>query len=193
MASTSPPSLVTATPTVAEDGLVTLLVPDGSVLVALLGDAGPAGRWAAASMSGATLAAPEFALFEAANIFRRQVISGRLDATQATLAHADLVDLPLQLWPYAPLSGRSWELRHNLTIYDASYVALAEMLGASVITLDTKLGDAPRPHRLLQTVACDAMIAATAVANGLPLYTVNPTDFAEIDGLDLRAVPHADH
>ncbi len=36
------------------------------------------------------------------------------------------------------------------------------------------------------------MIAATAVANGLPLYTVNPTDFGEIDGLDLRAVPHPD-
>jgi predicted nucleic acid-binding protein len=36
------------------------------------------------------------------------------------------------------------------------------------------------------------MIAATAVANELPLYTVNPTDFADIDGLDLRAVPHPD-
>jgi predicted nucleic acid-binding protein len=46
--------------------------------------------------------------------------------------------------------------------------------------------------RKVQARAYDAMIAATAVANELPLYTVNPTDFAEIDGLDLRAVPHPD-
>jgi hypothetical protein len=46
--------------------------------------------------------------------------------------------------------------------------------------------------RKAEARASDAMIAATAVANELPLYTVNPTDFADIDGLDLRAVPHPD-
>ncbi|HWG72459.1 MAG TPA: type II toxin-antitoxin system VapC family toxin [Acidimicrobiales bacterium] len=121
----------------------TPVVLDGSALVALLGDAGPAGTWVEAAISGAALAAPELAVFEAANILRRQMISGPLDASQATLAHADLVALPLQLWPYAPLSERAWELRHNLTIYDASYVALAELLGAPVVTLDAKLRRAP--------------------------------------------------
>jgi len=47
--------------------------------------------------------------------------------------------------------------------------------------------------RKVQARAYDAMIAATAIANGLPLYTVNPTDFEDIAGLDLRAVPHPDH
>jgi predicted nucleic acid-binding protein len=111
-----------------------------------LADAGPAGDWVAASISGALLAAPELALFEAANIFRRQILSGALDQTQATLAHQDLVDLSLELWPYAPLAERAWELRGNLTIYDGSYVALAELLETAVITLDTKFVNAPGPR-----------------------------------------------
>lgn len=47
--------------------------------------------------------------------------------------------------------------------------------------------------RKVQARAYDAMIAATAIANRLPLYTVNPADFAGIDGLDLRSVPHPDN
>ena len=46
--------------------------------------------------------------------------------------------------------------------------------------------------RKVQARSYDAMIAATAIANGLPVYTVNPSDFRGIDGLDLRAVPHPD-
>ena len=122
------------------------VVLDASALVALLADAGPVGDWVAASISGALLAAPELALFEAANIFRRQMLFGALDQTQATLAHQDLVDLSLELWPYAPLAERAWELRGNLTIYDGSYVALAELLDTAVITLDTKLVNAPGPR-----------------------------------------------
>ena len=122
------------------------VVLDASAIVALLADAGPAGDWVTASISGALLAAPELALFEAANIFRRQMLFGALDQTQATLAHQDLVDLSLELWPYAPLAARTWELRDNLTIYDGSYVALAEMLNTSVITLDIKLFDAAGPR-----------------------------------------------
>ena len=122
------------------------LVIDGSALVALLSDSGPAGNWVATSVLGSVLAAPELALFEAANIFRRHVLYGILDKTQATLAHADLIALPLQLWPYAPLAERAWQLRHNLTIYDGSYIALAELLGTSVITLDAKLSNARGPR-----------------------------------------------
>ena len=109
------------------------VVLDASAIVALLADAGPAGDWVAASISGALLAAPELALFEAANIFRRQMFFGAHDQTQATLAHQDLIDLSLELWPYAPLAERAWELRGNLTIYDGSYVALAELLETAVI------------------------------------------------------------
>ena len=119
------------------------LVIDATALVALLADAGLAGRWVASSVAGAALAAPVLVLFEAANIFRRQALAGLLDETQATLAHADLLSLPLQLWPYAPLAERAWQLRGNFTIYDAAYVCLAELLGTSVVTLDTRLAAAP--------------------------------------------------
>jgi hypothetical protein len=49
----------------------------------------------------------------------------------------------VQLWPYAPLAERAWQLRGNFTIYDAVYVCLAELPGTSVVTLDTRLAAAP--------------------------------------------------
>jgi predicted nucleic acid-binding protein len=49
----------------------------------------------------------------------------------------------MQLWPYPPLAERAWQLRSNFTTYDATYVGLAELLGASMITLDTRLARAP--------------------------------------------------
>lgn len=122
------------------------LVTDSSALVALLSDAGAAGDWTTAAVAGSTLAAPELALFEAANVLRLQAGSGRLSATEATLAHADLLSLPLTLWPYAPLAERAWQLRDNLSLYDASYVALAELLGASLVTLDARLARAAGPR-----------------------------------------------
>ena len=115
------------------------LVVDSSALVALLADAGPVGDWVAATTAGADLAAPELAPFETANILRRHQLSRRLTPLEATLAHDDLRDLPVQLWPYLPLAERAWALRENATAYDASYIALAELLGTSLVTLDTRL------------------------------------------------------
>ncbi|MGH9078350.1 MAG: type II toxin-antitoxin system VapC family toxin [Acidimicrobiales bacterium] len=119
---------------------------DGSALAALLADSGPAGTWVAGAIAGAGLAAPQLALFEAANVLRRQEMSGAIDHTQATLCHADLLVLPVQLWPYPPVAERAWQLRHTLTAYDASYIALAELLGATMITLDRRLAKAPGPR-----------------------------------------------
>ena len=122
------------------------LVVDSSALVALLTDAGPAGDWVASTTSGTVLAAPELALFEAANILRRHQLTGALTSLEATLAHDDLRALPVQLWPYLPLAERVWALRENVTAYDASYIALAELLATSLITLDTRLGRANGPR-----------------------------------------------
>lgn len=119
------------------------VVFDSSALVALLLDGGEVGEWVAAAATDAALAAPHLALFEAANIMRRQQLRGEIDATAATLAHRDLLALPLQLWPYALLAERVWRLRENVTVYDAAYVALAELLDAPVVTLDARLGRAP--------------------------------------------------
>lgn len=119
---------------------------DSSALVALLTDAGAAGEWAAGIMRSTSAAAPELALVETANILRRQQMAGHLDAVQASDANDALLALPLQLWPYTVLARRSWQLRSTLTVYDASYVALAERLGAPVVTLDTRLSRASGPR-----------------------------------------------
>ena len=122
------------------------LVLDSSALVALLVDAGPTGDWAAEAVRSAEIAAPELALFETGNVLRRRQLAGDLEPVETTLAHSDLLALPLQLWPYAALAERAWALRGALTIHDASYMALAELLDASVLTLDRRLARAGGVH-----------------------------------------------
>ncbi|GIF66465.1 ribonuclease VapC9 [Asanoa ishikariensis] len=121
------------------------LVLDASAAVALLADGGPAGEWVAETVTGSRLAAPELMPFEAANILRRHALAGLLDNTAAALAHADLVDLPVDLFSYRGLDERVWELRANLTVYDAAYVALAELLSAPLVTLDARIARAAGP------------------------------------------------
>ena len=127
------------------------LVLDSSAIVALLVDAGPAGDWVASTVRKGWLAAPELAMFETANVLRRQQLAGRLERVEATLAHQELLSLPLQLWPYLPLADRAWELRESVTAYDASYIALAELLGTAMITLDHKLQRASGPKCTILT------------------------------------------
>lgn len=55
----------------------------------------------------------------------------------------DLSMIRIERSPHLPLLARCWELRHNLTVYDASYVALAELLGAPLLTGDARLAAAP--------------------------------------------------
>lgn len=119
------------------------VVCDASAVVALLLDGGPDGRWVTDALTGADLAAPGLLPFEAANIIRRHELSGRITADQAAQAHADLLDLAIEQWPYELLASRAWELRRNLTSYDAGYVALAELLDVSLVTLDRGIGRAP--------------------------------------------------
>ncbi len=76
-------------------------------------------------------------------MIRRRLRSGHLDARRAELALADLVELPLRRVSHRPLLGRCWELRENLTVYDAAYVALAELLDAVLVTADARLAAAP--------------------------------------------------
>jgi predicted nucleic acid-binding protein len=120
-----------------------LLICDSSAVVAVLLDSGADGRWATAAMIGSQLAAPNLIRFEVANIIRRHELAGAVSSDQAAQAHADLLDLAIEEWPYEPLAKRAWALRRNLTIYDANYVALAELLGATLLTLDKRITRAP--------------------------------------------------
>jgi len=119
------------------------VVCDASALIALLLDGGDAGRRVADELDGAQLLAPTLVDFEAANIFRRLQLAREVSADQAAQAHADLLDLDVERWPYELLAPRAWSLRENLTIYDASYVALGELTGATLLTLDGRLARAP--------------------------------------------------
>jgi predicted nucleic acid-binding protein len=122
---------------------VTVAVVDASVLVAALLDEGANGRWAEQRVAAFDLAGPHHTVAEAANIVRRLTGSGRLSEQEGALAHADLLRVDLQLFPFAPFALRAWELRANVTAYDAWYVALAEALGCSLYTLDARLSRAP--------------------------------------------------
>jgi predicted nucleic acid-binding protein len=122
------------------------LVVDSGVVVAALVDSGPVGTWADELLGSDQLAAPHLMLVEAANIFRRASLAGEISGDVASLAHADLLALRVELFGYEPLAGRAWELREDLTAYDAWYVALAEALGASLATVDIKLSAAPGPR-----------------------------------------------
>lgn len=119
------------------------VVCDASALVALLLDSGSDGRWATGALTGAGLIAPALVGFEAANIIRRHDLAGLVSRDQAAQAHADLLDLAIEHWPYEILAPRAWELRHNLSVYDASYVALAEFAEATLVTLDPRISAAP--------------------------------------------------
>lgn len=120
-----------------------MIVVDASVLAPALADDGPDGDRARARLVGDTLAAPELIDLETCSVVRRQLAVGALDARRAQLALSDLIDLPLRRAPHRPLLRRCWELRENLTVYDAAYVALAELLDVVLVTADARLARAP--------------------------------------------------
>ncbi|MFA5708673.1 MULTISPECIES: type II toxin-antitoxin system VapC family toxin [Mycolicibacterium] len=119
------------------------IVCDASAVVAALLDSGEDGRWAAAKLIDAELFAPALLPFVCANIIRRLEARATITSDQAALAHADLLDLPVSLWPYELLAETAWPLRRNLTAYDAAYVALAELLTLPLVTLDRRIARAP--------------------------------------------------
>jgi predicted nucleic acid-binding protein len=123
-----------------------VLVVDASVLVVALADDGDDGDAARARLRGERLAAPGLIDLEVASVMRRQALRGGMDGRRAVLALEDLAELPMQRAPHTPLLRRCWELRENLTIYDAAYVALAEVLQAALLTGDERLASASGPR-----------------------------------------------
>ncbi len=122
------------------------LVVDASVVIAALVDDGPAGSWALTTLREGELLAPQHLYVEAANALRRGELSARLTRDVATLAHEELLNLPIDVMPYPPIAHRVWELRSAVSSYDACYVALAEQVDADLVTLDARLMRAPGPR-----------------------------------------------
>lgn len=117
-----------------------LLVLDASSLTALLLDSDAAEH---SVVRGAQLLAPSLLPYEVANVLRRLQTSRRLTARHASVAFADLAILDIEFWDWALLAERVWQLRHNLSSYDAAYVALAERTDALLVTRDAALARAP--------------------------------------------------
>jgi predicted nucleic acid-binding protein len=119
-----------------------VIVVDASVLATALADDGPDGDRGRARLRGETLTAPELIDLEIASALRRQVAAGKLEQRRAEFALSDLSTTPVRRERHGRLIARCWELRSNLSIYDAAYVALAEALGVTLLTADARLARA---------------------------------------------------
>ena len=122
---------------------MTARVCDASAAFAVLLDVRADGQWATGQLTGFEVAAPSQMKFECANIVRRRELAGLVSSEEAAQAHAELRAFHVDDWPYELLADRAWQLRANLTIYDATDVALAELLDAPLVTLDRRIGRAP--------------------------------------------------
>jgi predicted nucleic acid-binding protein len=120
-----------------------VLVVDASVIAPTVADGGPDGVRYRQRLGGEQVAAPDLLRIEVLSVIRRQLHSRTIDATQAEQAVTDLLDLPINVYPTAPLLLRSWQLCGNLTASDACYIALAETLGCNFLTADNRLSRAP--------------------------------------------------
>lgn len=120
-----------------------MIVVDASVIATVLGDDGDEGRRMRERIADERLAAPELLDLEVVSAFRRLCAAGRLTSDRAEAAIIDLRALRVQRVPHRPLVDRCWELRENVTVYDAAYIALAESLDVPLLTADQRLAGAP--------------------------------------------------
>lgn len=132
---------------------MTPLVVDASVLVTLLVGAERDAQveMALGGRSRRGLWAPHLLDAEVGHSLRRRAAAGQLDPSAALTALDDLVRLPLRRVTHRELIPRAWELRENFSFYDALYVALAERLDATLVTLDARLARAAKAHVAIST------------------------------------------
>lgn len=117
-----------------------MIVVDASAILEVLLNTRAATRVAERLFAaGETLHAPHLLDLEVAQVLRRYAAAGELTGDRGGQALEDFADLPLDRYPHHLFLDRIWELRHNLTAYDAAYVALAEALAAPLVTRDAAL------------------------------------------------------
>jgi predicted nucleic acid-binding protein len=124
-----------------------LIVVDASVLANVIGDDGADGRRARGEVGGAgQVAAPDLVDVETVAVLRKRWLAGTISDRRFEAAITDLEQLGMSRYPTLPLMRRAFELRANVTAYDASYVALAELLGCELLTGDGRLAGALGPR-----------------------------------------------
>ena len=121
-----------------------MIVVGASVLANVIGDDGADGRRARGEIREAgPLAAPDLVDVETVAVLRKRWFVGTISDRRFEAAITDLERLAISRYPTLPLMRRAFELRANVTAYDASYVALAELLGCELLTGDRRLANAP--------------------------------------------------
>lgn len=101
---------------------------------------------------GQTLHAPHLLDVEVAQVVRRYTLAGEIGAERGKEALTDLTAFPIRRYPHDVLLPRVWELRDNMSAYDAVYVALAEVLDARLLTTDRRLATAAGRHASVELV-----------------------------------------
>lgn len=119
------------------------LVADASVVAPALIDDGSAGELARTALAGHALLAPELLDLEVVSVLRRLRRADEIDDRRADLALADLMAIPIRRVSHGRLVVRCYQLRGNLSAYDAAYAALAEMLDVRLLTADARLAASP--------------------------------------------------
>ena len=129
-----------------------MLVVDASCLYEVVADAERADDVRGRLLEDADHAAPSVIDVEVVSVIRRDQLLGRLDVTAATQAVEDLRAWPGERFGHQPLLERVWELRGSLRTWDAFYVALAEVMQATLLTSDSRLARAPGPRCFIDVV-----------------------------------------
>jgi len=129
-----------------------MIVLDASAVIELLLRT-PTGEDIARRIAGETLAVPHLVDVEVAQVMRRYERARAVTASRARQLLLDLVDLDASRYPHDVLLARVWQLRANLTAYDAVYVSLAEALGAALVTCDGRLARAPGHRAHVEYIA----------------------------------------
>lgn len=122
-----------------------MIVLDASAVVAMLVGSGLAAERIREKVEAPdeSLHVPHVMELEVLHALRRQALLGTLSRERSSEALTDLGNISFVRYPHTPLIGRIWELKENLTAYDAAYVALAEALDAPLFTMDARLAQAP--------------------------------------------------
>ena len=122
-----------------------MIVIDASAEVAVLLNIGPdvEGIRNRIARPDETLHVPHLFEIEVLHALRGLSLRGTVSPERASLALSRLNDTQFERYPHTPLAERIWDLRENLTAHDAAYIALAEALGAPLVTTDARLARAP--------------------------------------------------